>query len=78
MSSGSSTNPFGSLTDTFASGQNYVTNTTSSIKQQYGDYFTNNYLFIGLVAVVIVCVIGLCSILFHNHQIIYEYSSSYK
>lgn len=57
MSSGSSTNPFGSLTDTFASGQNYVANTTSSIKEQYGDYFTNNYLFIGLVSVVVVCVI---------------------
>jgi len=57
MSSGSSTNPFSSLTDPFTSGQNYIANTTSSIKNQYGDYFTNNYLFIGLVAVVIICVI---------------------
>ena len=29
----------------------------NNIKEQYGDYFTNNYLFIGLVAVVIICVI---------------------
>jgi len=57
MSSGSSTNPFSSFTDTFSSGQNYIANTTSSIQNQYGDYFTNNYLFIGLVAVVIICVI---------------------
>lgn len=57
MSSDSSTNLFGNLTDTFASGQNYVTNTTTSIKEKYGDYFSNNYLFIGLIAVVVICVI---------------------
>jgi len=56
MSSGSS-NPFGSFTDTINSGTNVITNTTNNIKEQYGDYFTNNYIYIGLVGVVIICVI---------------------
>jgi hypothetical protein len=49
MDNTSSTNPFTSATDV-------ITNTTSSIKQQYGSFFENNYLYMGLIGVVAVCI----------------------
>ena len=51
----SSNNPFSSFTEAINSGNNVITNTTSSLKDQYGDYFKNNYIYIGLIAVVGFC-----------------------
>lgn len=50
-----STNPFSSFTEAVNSGNNVITNTTGSLKEQYGDYFKNNYIYIGLIAVVGFC-----------------------
>jgi hypothetical protein len=57
MDNTSSMNPFSNVNDVFNQGTNIVTNTTSSLKEQYGSYFENNYLYIGLIAVVGVCIL---------------------
>ena len=50
-----SNNPFSSFTEAINSSNNVITDATSSIKDQYGDYFKNNYIYIGLIAVVGFC-----------------------
>jgi len=57
MSSSGSLNPFASFSDAVNSGTNMFNNTTSSLTAKYGDYFSNNYLYIGLIGVTIICIL---------------------